>query len=294
MTLRFDHVSCHVGSRPLLDDISFEIAPGEAAAIIGPNGAGKSTLLRVASGLLAPGAGSVTLDGAPLRAMTPERLAARRAMLAQDCPLRARFTVAELAGMGVRGLPSPARDRLVAAQLRRVGLSAFARRDIMSLSGGERQRAHFARVLAQLDAGAQEGRPGLLLLDEPISAQDLAHQGRSLDLAREHVRRGGACLMVLHDLNWAASRADRIIVLKQGRIFAQGPPEAVLTPETLGAAFGVAAPHVRIHAETGRPFVIPHDLARSNIHSEEDIHVYRHEPFQGRTGLRGGVPAPLA
>lgn len=262
MTLRLDTVSLHTPHRTLLDAVSLTVHPGEIVAIIGPNGAGKSTLLRLASGLTAPTSGNVILDGTPIWRMQPERLAARRAMLAQDSVLRARFTVGELVRLGIRPPCPPAvRDAIATDVLRRVELDRLAGRDVMSLSGGERQRAHLARVLAQLAPAMRAGKPGFLLLDEPISAQDLARQRLVMDIARNHAAHGGGCLMVLHDLNWAACRADRIIVLDRGHIHAQGPPASVLTPGMLEAAFEMVAPRVRIHVETGRPFVVPHDFA---------------------------------
>lgn len=269
MTLRLDTVSLHSRERPLLDAVSLTLHPGEIVAVIGPNGAGKSTLLRLASGLVAPTSGTVSLDGTPIGDLPPERLAARRAMLGQDSVLRARFSVAELVRLGIRPpCPSARREAIASEALRRVGLEAFAGRDVMSLSGGERQRAHLARVLAQLAPSMHAGRPGFLLLDEPISAQDLARQRLVMDIARDHARQGGGCLMVLHDLNWAASRADRILVLHHGRTCAEGAPAEVLTPDMLETAFDIAALRLRIHVETGRPFVIPHDFARFRATTE--------------------------
>lgn len=269
MTLRLEAVSCRVGSRLLLDAVSLEVPRGAMVAVVGTNGAGKSTLLRVASGLIEPEAGDVTFDGIPLKDMTPERLAMRRAMLTQDSPLRTRFPVMDLVRTGLRGVPAKQADAFAALALRRVGLADFARRDVLSLSGGERQRVHLARVLAQLEAGALSDMPGLLLLDEPLSAQDLPRQALVLDIAREHTRRGGSCLVVLHDLNWAASRADSIMVLSQGRVCATGPPHAVLTPDMLKETFAVAAPRVHMHDRSGRPFVVPHDITAAQAPETE-------------------------
>ncbi|QDH24905.1 heme ABC transporter ATP-binding protein [Neokomagataea tanensis] len=260
MTLKLQNVSYSTRGTALLDDVSFEIHPGEIVTIIGPNGAGKSTLLRVASGLLPASAGAVTLDSLPIDQLSPERLALRRAMLSQETSAQVRFTVEDIAGMSVHHLPRQRRLSLVAAQLQRVGLGAFAQREITSLSGGERQRAHLARVLVQLEAGLQHGQPGLLLLDEPISAQDPARQEQILELARDHTKRGGTCLIVLHDLNWAAACSDHIIVLNAGRIHLQGAACHVLTPEMLKDVFGLKSPRVRTHTATQRPFIIPHDV----------------------------------
>ncbi|GBR03662.1 heme ABC transporter ATP-binding protein [Acetobacter oeni] len=268
MTLLINDVSFRAGERMLLQNISVVAHRGEIIAIVGPNGAGKSTLLRLAAGLLHPLSGKVTLDGNDVPSLAPDLLAKRRAMLAQDFLLRARFSIRELVQMGAlhRTHTRPARSTsaTVMQALEQVGLAHLADRDIMSLSGGERQRAHFARVLVQLRAG--EGPSGLLLLDEPISAQDLARQKLILGIAREHTRQGeGMCVMVLHDLNWAAAIADRIIVLCDGRVHAEGTPLEILTTDMLRAIFRVETHRVHIHDHSGRPFITPHDVMASSF-----------------------------
>jgi iron complex transport system ATP-binding protein len=125
-----------------------------------------------------------------------------------------------------------------------------------ALSGGERQRAHLARVLAQLWAGAVAHGPGVLMLDEPTAAQDLAHQLAVLDAARDHARDGGTVIVVLHDLNLAARYADRFVVVHQGRIAADGAPAAVVTERLLGEVFRVALPP-NVVPPDGVPFALP-------------------------------------
>ena len=261
MMLDMQHVAFGANGRFLLDDVSLSVARGEVVVIIGPNGAGKSTLLRLAAGLAAPVSGRVLLGGHDLATLSDARKAGLRAMLAQNSPAHARFTVRELAAMGGlhagRACSASALAAHVHAALELVGLLPMAERDITSLSGGERQRAHYARVLVQLRAAAGNG---LLLLDEPVSAQDLARQGLVLNVARAHARQGGACLMVLHDLNWATCVADRIVVLRNGRIEADGRPEQIVSATLLRDVFGLETEHVPVHARTGRPFVVPHDI----------------------------------
>ncbi|MFT8656838.1 MAG: ATP-binding cassette domain-containing protein [Acetobacter papayae] len=262
MILDMQHVAYGVGERFLLRDVSLSVARGEVVVIIGPNGAGKSTLLRLAAGLEPTTEGKILLGGHDITTLSEARKAGLRAMLAQNSPAQARFTVRELAYMGGlhagRACSAVAMAGHVRAALEQVGLLAMADRDITSLSGGERQRAHYARVLVQLRSAA--GGQGLLLLDEPVSAQDLARQGLVLNVARAHARQGGACLMVLHDLNWAACVADRIIVLRNGRIEGDGRPEQIVSAGLLRDVFGLVTERVPVHAVTGRPFVVPHDI----------------------------------
>jgi len=262
MTLDLHAVGYAVGRKPLLRDISVTFARGEVTAIVGPNGAGKSTLLRLASGIMPPGSGQIMLDGQPLARLGPRRLAERRAMLAQDMVLGARFAVRDLVAMGAAvsapQLSAAQRTHLAQALLARLGLAAFADRDVTSLSGGERQRVHVARVLMQIEAPATPA-PGFLLLDEPLSAQDPAHQSLLLRVARDHAARGGGVIVVLHDLNWATACADRILVLHQGALHTQGPPAAVLTPDLLATVFGLPGGRVHRH-RTGKPYLLPHDL----------------------------------
>lgn len=266
MSLVLQDASWRVGRKTILHGCSLRFELGEVTAIVGPNGAGKSTLLRIASGLLLPSSGSVLLRNSKLESFAPDRLAAMRAMLTQDTILRARFTLRDLVVMGSRVsaplLSGRARVRLAENLLGRVGLEHFADRDVMDLSGGERQRAHLARVLMQLEATvSDEGRtPGFLLLDEPISAQDPARQHLVLDLARAHARKGGGVVLVLHDLNWAVACADRIVVVNEGTIHAQGPPQDVLTDTLARTVFGLEEGRVRIHERTGKPYILPHDI----------------------------------
>lgn len=266
MSLALQDVRWRAGQKTVLHGASLRFEAGRVTAIVGPNGAGKSTLLRLSSGLLPPSSGLVTLQGMKLEDLAPDRLAAMRAMLTQDTVLQARFTLRDLVVMGSRVSAHwlTARERLALAEdlLGRVGLDDFVERDVMELSGGERQRAHLARVLMQLEAAVSGNgdRPGFLLLDEPISAQDPACQHLVLDLARAHARRGGGVVLVLHDLNWAAACADRIVVMHQGAIHAQGPPQDVLTDSLARTVFGLEEGRVRTHARTGKPYILPHDI----------------------------------
>ena len=264
MTIALENAFWEAGNRAIVNDVSVVFSPGQVTAIVGPNGAGKSSLLRLASGLTSLSRGKVLLDDLPLSSFSPAVMAARRAMLMQDGVLTARFTARQLVALGASvsaaHLPHVKRIAMADEILDRVGLLAFAGRDVMSLSGGERQRVHLARVLMQLEAAAIDTSPGFLLLDEPISAQDPARQELILRIARAHADRGGGVVMVLHDLNWAAACADRIVVVHDGRIYAQGAPQTVLSGALVRSVFGLAEECVRTHERTGKPYMLPHDI----------------------------------
>ncbi|MEM1346136.1 MAG: heme ABC transporter ATP-binding protein [Pseudomonadota bacterium] len=233
-------LSMRLGGRLVLEDVSLALSPGEVVAVIGPNGAGKSTLLGCLSGALRPADGSVTIDGDHPAALTPAALGQRRAVLEQTPEARAPFGLDELVGLAIPRAVSPKdADTIVARAIAALGLDALAKRAITELSGGERHRAHMARALAQLWAGRLLGAGRWLLLDEPTASLDLAHQDAVLRAARQVAREGAGVLAVLHDLTLAAAVADRIALMERGRLVALGTPEAVLTPERLGAVYAL-------------------------------------------------------
>jgi iron complex transport system ATP-binding protein len=250
-------VTLRRGGRAALDGVSLRVGPGELVALCGPNGAGKSTLLATLAGDLRPEAGAATLDGRPLAALSAVALAAQRAVLEQAPSLSAAFTVAELARLGADAVPSAPvdPDAMALRALSAVGMTAHARRAADRLSGGERARAHLARVLAQLWAGRAAGGGRFLLLDEPTASLDLAHQVAVMRAARAAADEGAGVLCVLHDLNLAAAFADRLALLREGRVAAEGAPEAVLTADRLGALYG--APIAVSRGENGALRIAP-------------------------------------
>ena len=245
----------------LLQQVTVTARPGRIVVLIGPNGAGKSTLLRVLAGEVPPSRGEVRLDGRPLATYSAAELARRRAVVPQARVLAFPFTVHEVAMLGatVPGLAasSAAASEAALEALAAVGMSALADRLYVHLSGGERQRVHVARALCQLAQPtfhAGEGR--YLLLDEPTSSLDLAHQMLVLDAARQQVERGCAVMAVMHDLNLAAALADEMVMLVRGRVAAAGSPREVLQDQLLSAAYGCDVFAGRTPA-AGTPFVLP-------------------------------------
>jgi iron complex transport system ATP-binding protein len=256
--LSVDGVTIERDGRTLLDDVHLDIQPGRVTAILGPNGAGKSSLIKVMSGEWRPQSGAVRLDGTPLVRLSANMLAQRRAVVAQSTSLSFPFTVAEVVGLGISvpgfALVDPV-DR-VADALADVALEGFEQRLYPRLSGGERQRVHIARAICQLIT-APVDRTSLLLLYEPTSNLDPAHQAIVLDRMQQLAGYGWMIVVVLHDLNLAAAWADEVVLMRAGRIFAKGAAASVMTSDHLSAVYGcrivASAP-----PEPGSVYVLPH------------------------------------
>lgn len=257
--LEAHHVSFKIKGKTLVSDVSFALLRGELLAVVGPNGAGKSTLLKLLCGELRLWGGEVKLAGRLLSEWSVQERAHLRAVLPQSSTLTFPFTALEVVLMGRiphnNGVNQPRDYQIAATTLHQVGMSHLAERLYPTLSGGERQQVQLARVLAQLgEDGGERGR--VLLLDEPTASLDLAHQHSALRLAREYAAMGVAVLAILHDLNLAAQYADRILMLKEGRLKEIGTPEQVLTSRTIKDVF--ATPAVVIpHPQNQRPMVVP-------------------------------------
>ncbi len=224
------------GQGAILSDVSFSVDQGKVLAVCGANGAGKSTLLRMIYRYQRPSNGLVLLDGDDLWGLPPRTAARRVAAVLQEQPTDFALTVREMVGLGRtphrHGFSGAgARDaQVIAASLYRLDLMRFADKPFGTLSGGERQRVMVARALAQ--------EPELLVLDEPTNHLDIRHQLEVLGLLRAL---GLTVVLTLHDLTLAAEYADQILLLHQGRVLADGTPDAVLTGETVAQAFGVKA-----------------------------------------------------
>jgi iron complex transport system ATP-binding protein len=259
-----------LGGRAVVDRVSLTVRPGEVLAVLGPNGAGKSTLLRALSGVARPQAGTVSLDGMPLPAWTPRALARRRAVLPQETQLSFPFRVHEVVMLGrsphVGACRSSDHLRAIDAAMRATDVAHLADRAYPTLSGGERQRVQLARALAQIwqPSGSAEADARYLLLDEPTNNLDLRHQNEVLSAARRLAADGVGVLAILHDINLAATFADRICLLKDGRVVAEGPTASVIDEAPLAQTFNVSVtvlrhpslptPHIAWAAtQTGHP-----------------------------------------
>lgn len=238
--------------RRILDGVSLEVKPGKLLAVIGPNGAGKSSLLSVLSGLWPADGGEVRLDGRGLSAFRPAERARRCAVMRQDNARPSGLTVLEAVELGRLAHGGGGSTDVAWEMLERMELAELSGRDCSRLSGGEWQRVAFARTLAQI---WHPERAGVLLLDEPVSSLDPAHQHQLLGQARELARAGHAVLAILHDLNLTAHYADEVALLSGGRLRACGPAAEIMQPETLSAIYGCRIVAVRDPAGGRRALV---------------------------------------
>jgi len=258
VSLRVDEVSLSLGGHAVLRGASLQVDAGEIVGLLGPNGAGKTSLLRVASGVRPPDAGSVLWAGRPLGDWPLRERARQLAVVPQECHVPFPFRAGELVLMGrapYRGwfsLESPEDVRLAMGALERMGIAPLANRSIADLSGGERQLVLIARALVQ--------EPRCLLLDEPTAFLDLAHRIEVLGVVRELADRGCAVLLVSHDLSLAARSCDRLALLSEGRVVAEGSPREVLDPVGLRRVFGFEAQV--FEGPDGFPLVLPEILRR--------------------------------
>ena len=246
--LRAAGLTVSAAGREILHGVDIEIPAGRRTAIIGPNGAGKTTLLRALAGLNPHYTGTIELAGRELHSYTARELARVRAILPQERAAAVGLTVRELvaygrfAHAGRFSLRTGAADRdAVAWAMEMANVAAFAARDVHTLSGGERQRVFLAMALSQ--------KPRLLLLDEPTTYLDIAHQLRVMEITRRlSTEHGMTILMVLHDMAHAMQYADDIILVRDGAVAATGTPAEVLTEERIADVFGV---HVELLCASG-------------------------------------------
>ncbi|MFD6279096.1 ABC transporter ATP-binding protein [Streptomyces sp. NPDC060209] len=247
--LRAARVSREAGGRVVLDGVSIAPPPGATVGLLGPNGSGKTTLLRVMAGVLAPGAGVVTLDGRTLAETGRRGVARRVAVVDQHAVTQVDLSVLDVVRLGriphrrAWSAPGPGDEDAVREALARTGLADRAAQSWHTLSGGERQRVQIARALAQ--------EPRELLLDEPTNHLDIQHQLELLSLV---AALPVTAVVALHDLNLAAMFCDRVTVMKEGRVVAGGTPSEVITEELIADVYRVRAV-VTPEGPDGRPSV---------------------------------------
>lgn len=253
--LTADDITLGYGGRVIVDGLSLEIETGVITTVIGPNGCGKSTLLRALGRLLRPRAGRVLLDGKAIATLKTRDVARIVGMLPQTPVAPEGLTVADLVARGRHPHQSWLRqwsaddESEVATALDQTGIADLADRTLDELSGGQRQRAWISMALAQ--------GTDILLLDEPTTYLDLAHSLEVLDLVdRLHADLGRTVVMVLHDLNLAIRYSDRLIVMRDGRIVAQGAPADIVDADLLREVFGLEA-SVLDDPVSGRPMIVP-------------------------------------
>ena len=239
---------------PVLDHVDIDVLDGELTVIVGPNACGKSTLLRSLARVLALRGGRVLLDGQDIRAMNQKGVARRLGLLPQSPQAPDDMLVEELVGRGRYPYQSLVRqwseadDDAVERAMADAGVAGLAARRLSELSGGQRHRVWIAMALAQCTR--------ILLLDEPTTYLDLNHQLEVLNMAGRLHREGRTVVAVLHDLHLAFRYATHLLVMKDGRLVAQGHPGRIVTAELIEDVFSVAC-RIIDDPETGRPIVIP-------------------------------------
>lgn len=245
------------GIPPVLDGVCVDLPKGEVTALVGANGAGKSTLLSVMARLLVPTSGTVLLDGTDVTAAPARDVARQIAVLRQENPLIARLTVTDLVGFGrfphSGGRLTEQDHHVVADCLEYLQLTELQDRYLDELSGGQRQRAFIAMVLAQ--------ETHYVLLDEPLNNLDMRHSANMMAFLRRICDElGRTVVLVLHDINVAASYCDRIVGMRDGAVVVNGPPSDVMQPSVLDAVFGAS---IAVHDVAGQRVAlhwVPGDL----------------------------------
>ncbi len=252
--IELQEVSFAYGEETILSRISFTVPKRGFTGLIGPNGSGKTTLLKCLDKTLTPTAGRILLAGKDLMQIDLKTLARMVGVVPQQWEVDFAFSVWEIVMMGRYPFLSPfaresREDRAIGrAAMEATNTLAFADRPVTELSGGERQRVLVAQALAQ--------KPELLLLDEPTSHLDINHTLELCELLKKLQRSENLTILaVFHDLNLAARYCDQLVLLNEGKVYACGAPEQVLSTENLEAVFGVRV-RLRPETETGRPTII--------------------------------------
>lgn len=257
--LRAKNLTIGYDKRVISSELNVSIPPGSFTVIIGPNACGKSTLLRALARLLVPRVGSVLLDGKEISQYHAKEVARRIGLLPQSSISPDGITVADLVGRGryphqkLLQQWSISDEMAVANALEATHLTELSSRLVDELSGGQRQRVWVAMVLAQ--------QTPMLLLDEPTTFLDIAHQIELMELFGTLHGKGHTLVAVLHDLNHAARYATHLIAMKDGRIVAEGPPEEIVTAKLVSEVFGIDSV-VIADPITGGPLVVPYKAGR--------------------------------
>ena len=248
-------ISFSYGRARVLQDVSIAVARGSIVGLLGPNGSGKTTLLRIVAGILPPLSGRVLISGQPIEQLTRRELARRIAVVPQETHSTFDFSVIDMVLMGryphlgAFELEGAADQAIAREALAATGTASLETRPFATLSGGEKQRVVIASALAQAS--------DMLLLDEPTASLDLGYQFEIAALLRTLNRDRGTTMVVsTHDLNLAAALCSELVLLRSGRVLAQGPIADVLTPASIRTLYGVDA-EVAMHARAGHLTVVP-------------------------------------
>lgn len=253
--LRVENLCCGYGSKFSIRDIGFEIQAGQFVSVIGPNGAGKTTLFRGLTGMLPLEDGKIQIEGEDAAGMSFKKKARKIAVVNQTVEA-GHMTVEDYVLMGrlpyrtaLRFFETEEDFRVAAESMKQAGIWEKKDRPMNKLSGGEQQLAAIARALTQ--------KPRILLLDEPTAHLDISHQMKVLNLIQRLNRECHlTVLLIIHDLNLASEYSDRLILLKNGKLYANGVPEEVLTYENIEKVYDTTVV-TRTNPISGRPFIFP-------------------------------------
>ena len=256
--LKIESLTVAYGSKTVLDNISFDVQPGEILALIGPNGTGKSTLIRAISGVIAIKSGDIFSDGQNLTDLNPNQRAKILSVVPQARQLGGAFSVEQAVMMGRTpylnwlGQESEADKAAVKLALQQTSLESFADRPIAQLSGGEQQRVLLARALAQSTP--------TLLLDEPTNHLDLQHQTNLLSIDKRLAKEKNLTVVVaMHDLNLVSFFADKVALLADGNLKCLGTPQEVIRAEYISSVYQTPVEIVK-HPVTGAPIIFPKNI----------------------------------
>ncbi len=239
------------GSKTILDDLSFDVDTGEVLALLGPNGSGKSTLIKTICNIMEPRSGRILIDETPIEDIDITDLAKIVSYVPQSTAAATYTTVMDTVLLGRKPYVTWSyRQKDIDYALdamKAMRIIGYSSRDVSDLSGGQRQRVFLARSLAQC--------PSFFIFDEPTSALDLKHQMNTMIKMREVVHdKGAGMIIALHDINLAMNYSDKVLMLKNGKIFAYGTPDETITEENIRAVYGVES---RIMEAEGRRFILP-------------------------------------
>ena len=279
------NLSLAYDSQVIIEKLSTTITTGEITALVGPNGCGKSTLLRGLARLLKPQTGEVLLDGKAIHSLPTKELAKQLGILPQGPTAPEGLTVYDLVAQGRyphQGFFqqwSREDERVTQEAIAITNMIEFADRPLDTLSGGQRQRAWIAMTLAQ--------KTPILLLDEPTTYLDIGYQLEVMELIEQlNQERAMTILLVLHDLNQAARYSQRMIVLNQGVVVADGPPKAVLTQQLLADVFKVRA-NIVTDPDSGSPVCLPYGTVQTKLDVPEAAAERGMEKNIGQNGRTG-------
>jgi iron complex transport system ATP-binding protein len=246
--------------RLIVEELNLKIPEGKITALVGANGSGKSTILKAMARILQPKTGTVYLDGKAIHKQATKKVAQQLAILPQNPEAPAGLTVTELVSYGrfphQKGFNTVKEEdrRMISWAITVTGMNDFAEWAVDNLSGGQRQRAWIAMALAQ--------GTSILLLDEPTTFLDMAHQLEVLKLLKKlNEEESRTIIMVVHDLNHASRFADHVVAIKKGKVIEEGAPDEVMTHEVLSKVFGIEADIIS-DPRTGVPICIPYELSR--------------------------------